>query len=160
MVGVAWWLFHHVWVCLRWPYPRTPWSVRGAWQWAGQSMAAAASSSSWAGWACCLVYRGSSPAAAALWSLDTGCASSPWSPSWWRLRRARASARQRKHQRPHQCHRPTATGPLGPGQLIASNMLTKAPPLISFHSTSPGVKSRHGNGASFFILKINIRDND
>lgn len=77
-------------VPLRWPCPRTPWwSVR--WRWAGQSMAAAASSSSWAGWAYCPACTGSSRAAGELWSLGTRCVSSRSSPSWWRLRRATAS---------------------------------------------------------------------
>lgn len=99
-----------VWVCLRWLYPRTAWSVRGRWQWAGQSRAVAVSSSSWAGWAYCPAYTGSSQAAGGLWSLGTGCVSSPSSPSWWRLRRATASARQRKHQ-PAPTSPPAPTGP-------------------------------------------------
>lgn len=78
-------------MALRWPYPRTPWcSVRC--RWAGRNMAAAASSSSWAGSAYCPACTGSSRVAGVLWSLDTRCVFSQSSPSWWRLHRAKASA--------------------------------------------------------------------
>lgn len=75
---------------LRWRCPRTPWpSVRL--QWAGQNMAAAASSSSWAEWAYCPACTDSSRAADGLWSPDTKSVSSQSSPSWWHLHRATAS---------------------------------------------------------------------
>lgn len=73
----------------RWRCPRTLWCVQKPW--AGPNMAAAASSSSWAGWACCLVYTDSSPVADELLSLDTELFSSRSFPSWWRRHRATAS---------------------------------------------------------------------
>lgn len=74
---------------LRWRCPRTLWCVQKPW--AGPNMAAAASSSSWAGWACCLVYTDSSPVADELLSLDTELFFSRSFPSWWHLHRATAS---------------------------------------------------------------------
>lgn len=86
VLGVSW----RKYLSFRWRCPRTRWQ-HGRRQWARPSMAVAASSSSWAGWAYCPVCTDSYLAADELWSLDIKLSFSQSSPSWWRRHIAMAS---------------------------------------------------------------------